>query len=115
MLRCLWLIALFSLPAARGAEPFLDKTDLFEAGKDGYALYRIPGVVVTRPGAVLAYSEARKTERGDWGTIDIYLRRSEDGGRSWSPRRKIAAIDGPHQKNPAALVQKLAAEVGHLQ
>ena len=75
---------------APGAEPFLEKTDLFEAGKDGYALYRIPGLVVTAKGTLLAYCEARKSARGDWGTIDILLRRSTDGGKTWEPPRKIA-------------------------
>ena len=38
----------------------VEKTDLFEAGKEGYALYRIPGIVVTKQGTVLAYCEARR-------------------------------------------------------
>jgi hypothetical protein len=46
-----------ALPAA---EPRLEKTDLFEAGKGGHKLYRIPGLVVTARGTVLAYCEARK-------------------------------------------------------
>lgn len=92
--------------AASAGEPFLEKIDLFQAGTDGYSLYRIPGVVATSQGAVLAYAEARKSERGDWCTIDIVLRRSEDQGRSWSPMRKIAAVPGPHRKNPAALALK---------
>jgi Neuraminidase (sialidase) len=100
---------LFTL-CLQGAEPFLEKSDLFEAGRDDYSVYRIPGVVVTRLGTVIAYCEARKTERGDWGTIDIYLRRSTDGGRAWSRARKTAAVEGPHRKNPAALLQKLATE-----
>ena len=63
-------------------EPFLEKVDLFEAGKDGYALYRIPGIVVTKNGAVLAYCEARKNARGDGGHIDSTFRRSTDGGKT---------------------------------
>jgi sialidase-1 len=95
--------------AAPSAEPFLEKTDLFEAGKGGYALYRIPGLVVTGKGTLLAFCEARKSGRGDWGTIDILLRRSTDGGKTWSAPRKVARVDGPHRKNPAALAQKLAS------
>src|SRR5262245_43733256 len=60
LLAATWLL-LIPL-GARPAEPFLEKTDLFEAGKDGYALYRIPGVVVTTKGTVLAYCEARKSD-----------------------------------------------------
>jgi sialidase-1 len=91
------------------APPSIEKSDLFEAGKDGYSLYRIPGIVVTPKGSLLAYCEARKTERGDWGTIDIMLRRSTDGGKTWSVMQKIAEVEGPKQKNPVALAQNLAA------
>ncbi len=90
------------------AEPLLEKSDLFEAGKDDYALYRIPGVVVTAKGTVLAYCEARRTGKSDWDTIDIMLRRSTDGGRTWSSRQKISDVPGPKTKNPVALAQNLA-------
>lgn len=89
-------------------EPILEKTKLFEAGTEGYALYRIPGIIVTSRGTVLAYCEARRTGKSDWDTIDIYLQRSSDGGKSWEPRQKIADIPGPKSKNPVALAQKLA-------
>jgi len=94
--------------AATAAEPLLVQTDLFQAGQDGYAIYRIPGIVCTAQGALLAYCEARKSSRGDWGTIDILLRRSTDGGKTWSERRKIADVPGPKTKNPVALAQQLA-------
>ena len=90
------------------AEPFIEKVDLFEANTDGYKLYRIPGIVVTKKGTVLAYCEARKRQRSDWATIDIMLRRSEDGGRTWAPRKKIAEVEGPKEKNPVAIAQGLA-------
>jgi Neuraminidase (sialidase) len=93
--------------ALRGA-PAIEKIDLFESGKDGYALYRIPGIILTPEGSLLAYCEARKSERGDWGTIDIMLRRSTDKGKSFSPRRTISSVEGPVRKNPVALAQNLA-------
>lgn len=90
------------------AEAQLEKFNLFEAGKGDYALYRIPGLVVTAKGTVLAYCEARRTGKSDWDTIDILLRRSTDGGKTWSPRVRIADVPGPKTKNPVALAQKLA-------
>lgn len=86
----------------------IEKVDLFEADQGGYKLYRIPGIVVTNKGTVLAYCEARKSDRGDWGTIDILLRRSTDGGKTWDEPRKIAEVPGPKEKNPVAVAQKLA-------
>jgi sialidase-1 len=86
----------------------IEKSDVYKAGESGYAVYRIPGIVVTAKGTVLAYAEARKSERGDWNTIDIVLRRSTDGGGTWSKFRKIADVPGPKTKNPVALAQNLA-------
>lgn len=89
------------------------RQELFRAGEGGYALYRIPGIVVTQRGTLLAYAEARQSARGDWGTTDIVLRRSTDQGATWSPMKVIAAVDGPKMKNPVAVAQNLgtAAEV----
>jgi sialidase-1 len=92
-------------PARRLGE--VEKIDLFEAGRDGYALYRIPGIVVTKPGTVLAYCEARRNAAGDWGPIDVLLRRSTDGGRTWEPRTTLVKVEGDLPVNPVAAAQKL--------
>jgi sialidase-1 len=65
-------------------------TDLFTARAGGYATYRIPGIVVTAAGSILAYAEARRTGIGDWDAIDLLLRRSADGGATWSTPQTIA-------------------------
>src|SRR5689334_952902 len=91
-------------PAAP-SEP--EKIDLFLAGQGGYALYRIPGLVVTSKGTVLAYCEGRKG-KGDWAQIDVFLRRSTDGGRSFSPPIQIAHHGPPVPKNPVAVATKVA-------
>src|SRR5258706_6717420 len=90
--------------AATGAEPLLTKSDVFIAGTDGYAFYRIPGLVVTSKGTVLAYCEARRSS-SDWSAIDIMIRRSTDGGKTWGPAQKIADVPGPKQKNPLILAK----------
>src|SRR5262245_57651926 len=69
------------LPAAT---PFFESSPLWKHDTGGYAVYRIPGIVATRAGSVLAYAEARKAARSDWGESDILLRRSTDGGRTFS-------------------------------
>jgi sialidase-1 len=85
------------------AKPFLEKLDLFRIGDLGYERFHIPGVLVTAKGTVLAWCEARRNGDRDWTDIDILLRRSTDHGRTWSPARKIVAVEGPKQKNPFAL------------
>ena len=80
-------VTLFLLIAA-GAQAAADapqKTPLFEARTLGYHTYRIPGIAVAHDGALLAYCEARKTGTGDWEDIDIVVRRSRDGGKTWTP------------------------------
>jgi sialidase-1 len=100
------LALLLAASLAPAAESFLDKSDLFEAGKDGYTMYRIPGVVVTARGSVLAYCEARKGDGGDWATIDLFVRRSTDGGKTWEPRRQLPRPEGPIARNPVVLARK---------
>ena len=101
----IFLLSALLLPAQD-----LKRQELFTTGQGGYAHYRIPGLIVTRKGTILAYAEARKSLRGDWGTTDIVLRRSTDRGGTWSPFRVIAAVDGPKAKNPVAVVQKLGTD-----
>jgi len=96
------LAALFSFHAAFGADPFIEKSDLFTAGDGGFKLYHIPGIAVTATGTVLAWCEARK-KGGDWDQIEILLRRSTDGGKTWTEAQSIAHVPGPKAKNPVSL------------
>jgi hypothetical protein len=48
------------LPAAEAAGAVEDPTILFRQGDGGFHTYRIPGVVVTARGSVLAWCEAKK-------------------------------------------------------
>jgi len=88
--------------SAAAAAPSLESTDLFSSGDHGYALYHIPGVLVTAKGTILAWGEARK-KGGDWDAIDILLRRSTDEGKTWSKAQNISHVPGPKTKNPFAL------------
>lgn len=91
------LLALLIAPSLFAAEPV--KTDLFTAGDAGYETYRIPGIVVTKKGTILVYCEARKSAKSDWGHIDVMLRRSTDGGKTFDARRKI--VDPPPKPDNA--------------
>jgi sialidase-1 len=101
------------------AAPELAKTDVFPPGLNGVARYRIPGIVVTPKGTVLAYAEARRNGSSDWGEIEVHLRRSTDGGRTWQASQhiahRVARIEGNPRKrtggeheqtvnNPVAIV-----------
>jgi sialidase-1 len=81
--------------------------DLFEARKGGYALYRIPTIVTSPGGAVLVFCEARSSSGGDWGSIDLLMRCSPDGGTTWQEPRKIAEAPPDAVKSEVAVEQKL--------
>ena len=88
--KSIWIIAvvfLGAVPIVHANEP--EKLNVFEAGQGGYAIYRIPGLVVTSRGTVLAYGEARRGG-GDWAEIDVLMRRSTDGGRTWGPPIRVS-------------------------
>jgi len=55
---------------------------LWKAGDGRYKGYRIPAVVVTVKGTIIAFSEGRN-DNGDSGDIDLVLKRSTNNGKSW--------------------------------
>ncbi|MEU6082957.1 sialidase family protein [Streptomyces sp. NPDC047108] len=76
----------------------------FRAGEDGYASFRIPAVVRAADGALLAFCEGRVGSQEDHGDIDIVLRRSTDGGRTWGPLQVVAEHGDDTAGNPAPVV-----------
>lgn len=59
-------------------------TDIYLKSQDGYACFRIPAIVKSKAGTLLAFAEARKNSCSDTGNIDLVVKRSEDGGKTWS-------------------------------
>lgn len=86
LLGCLAFSAFpFPLSAAEDSpSDGLNQVDVFVSGEGGYDTYRIPAIVATNQGTLLAFSEARKHSRSDTGDIDLLIRRSIDNGTTWS-------------------------------
>ena len=66
------------------------QTPVRNAGDDGVAAYRIPGLVTTPRGTLIAVYDVRYA--GAWdlqADIDVGMSRSTDGGRTWEPMRII--------------------------
>jgi sialidase-1 len=76
------------------AEAAVAKSDLFVAGQGGYFNYRVPGIVWTTNGTVLAYAQGNKHNGSDYDATDIVVRRSKDGGITWGPREKLLDSGG---------------------
>jgi sialidase-1 len=66
-----------------------EQAPVFVSGRDGYHTYRIPALLVTKKGTLLAFCEGRKKGRGDAGDIDLLLKRSFDGGQTWAKTQVV--------------------------
>ncbi|MDR2980794.1 MAG: glycoside hydrolase [Puniceicoccales bacterium] len=66
--------------------------------------YRIPTLCVTTKNTILAFAELRKNGAGDSGDIDTVVRRSEDGGKTWSKETVVLDIDNHTMGNACPIV-----------
>ncbi len=92
-----------------GDAALVEQTDVFVSGQDGYHTYRIPALVVSKQGTVLAFCEGRKTSSADHGDIDLLLRRSFDGGKSWQETQLVHEEGGAAKTtigNPCPIVDR---------
>lgn len=75
-----------------------EKTDIFESGrngkpnKDGIKSYRIPALLKTDKGTLIAGADERRLHSSDWGDIGMVIRRSEDNGKTWGDRVTITNL-----------------------
>ncbi len=107
----LFPLTVLTLAAAGGGPPI---ADLFVAGEGGYHTYRIPALLVTAKGTVLAFCEGRKTSSRDNGDIDLLLRRSMDGGKTWGPAALVYEEGGSAEitiGNPAPVLDRKTGTV----
>lgn len=77
---------LVSLNICAFSETLMQKP-IFVKGSGGYNIYRIPALLTTQKGTLLAFCEGR--EGGDSSDIDLLLRRSKDGGKTWSSTQVV--------------------------
>jgi sialidase-1 len=84
---------------------------VFEAGQGGYHTYRVPALVVTTKGTMLAFCEGRKNSAADCGNSDLVLRRSTDAGQSWSPVQVILDDGNNTVANPCPIVDRRTGAV----
>jgi sialidase-1 len=95
LIRCIPLLGAMMLAVAQlsvASEPILAPVTStpFVSGKEGYACYRCATLAVSRKGTVLAFCEGRVNGHKDEDDMDIVLKRSLDGGRTWQPLQLLA-------------------------
>lgn len=77
---------------------------VFVSGTEGHKSYRIPAIINLPNGDLLAFAEGRVHGAGDFGDIDIVMKRSTNDGKTWSELQNIAEFDTLQCGNPAPVV-----------
>ncbi|NQT53120.1 exo-alpha-sialidase [bacterium] len=89
-------------------------TDVYVSGRDGCHTYRIPAVLLTPKGTLLAFCEGRRNDARDHGDIDLMLKRSTDGGRTWNHQQVVYEEGGGARTtigNPCPVVDEATGVV----
>lgn len=80
------------------------KGTLINSGEEGddpngvaVSMYRIPSIVKTDSGKLIAAADARKYHYNDWGDIATVVKTSDDNGKTWSENNVV--IDMPTNSN----------------
>lgn len=96
----------------KAAEPMT--TDVFVSGNEGYHTYRIPALIRSKQGTLLAFCEGRKTSRSDHGDLGLVLRRSTDQGQTWQPLQLVYEEGGTKKitiGNPCPVVDQSTGRI----
>ena len=97
------------LAVAQRGEP--DRRPVFRAGDGGYHTFRIPALLPTPDGSLLAFSEGRRASRSDSGEIDLVVKRSTDAGLTWSDP-VVAWGDGANTcGNPCPVIDRRTGRI----
>ena len=97
------LMVAMALPTAARAEDHPDAVTVFtREADDAYAAIRIPAIVQSKSGALLAFAEGRPVDH-DHGKNDIVLRRSTDGGKTWGAVQVIAESGDDSLNDPCVI------------
>ena len=106
---CVYAVLL--LTAATTQASTMVETTVFDRGEGGYYGFRIPAVVQAQNGTILAFAEARKNSNSDFGDIDLVVKRSVDGGLTWSPLQIINNNGTSESGNPAPVVDQVTGNI----
>ena len=105
-------------PVNQGNNNYVKRTGIAvrKAGDDGVNSFRIPGIVSTDKGTLIAVYDIRYNNSGDLpGNIDVGMSRSTDGGNTWEPMKIIMDMGAPHENNgigdPAVLFDPVTKKI----
>lgn len=101
-------LLLYAVVAFSQEKQLFQTTQVFDAAEMQRVTVRIPALSLTLKGTLLAFCEARLDGKGDWTAIDIMMRRSTDGGNTWSEPTVIAKREesGKPTSNAVPIIDK---------
>lgn len=83
---------------------FAQESIVFKSGTDGHKSYRIPAIINLPNGELLAFAEGRVNNSGDFGDINLVMKRSTDKGKTWSAMQTLVDYSNLQAGNPAPVV-----------
>src|SRR5688500_14289987 len=101
------------VPASAGKEEKMEATAaaqvhtsmvLFNGGNESiYHSFRIPSIIKTNNGTLIAFAEGRRWNPGDWGDINLVYKRSTNNGTTWSALGEVVGSGNGVWGNPTAV------------
>jgi sialidase-1 len=89
---------------AAAAAPVHNSLLLFNGGNESiYHSFRIPSIVKTKNGTLIAFAEGRRWSPSDWGDINVVFKRSTNNGATWSALGEVAGSGNGTWGNPTAV------------
>lgn len=88
------------------APPTHTQLKLFDGGTEEYHSYRIPSLIRTATGTLIAFAEGRKGNNRDYGNIDLVYKTSKDNGKTWSALKTVVSEGDGTWGNPTAVVDE---------
>ena len=99
-----FLLVLFTIVSGTVLFAQQKSVPVYISGNEGYKSFRIPAIIKLTDGQLLAFAEGRVGGSGDFGNIDIVLKRSSDNGKTWRSIEKVIDYDSLQAGNPAPVV-----------
>jgi sialidase-1 len=103
--------------APKLSAPIHNSLLLFNGGNEGaggvttYHSFRIPSIVRTSNGTLIAFAEGRRWSPSDYGDINLVCKRSTDNGATWSALREVSAAGAGTWGNPTAVYDRDSGRV----
>jgi sialidase-1 len=95
--------------------PLPEMQTIYQSGSATTHTYRIPALLESKKGTLLAFAEARRNGGGDTANIDTVVRRSEDGGKTWGDEIIVFNEHDNVAGNPCPVVDQATGRIWSLQ